>query len=172
MNFAVFKSRAVPPTLWAQPLGTQGNGPATSMVAATFTVVSSTVNSETIEIDTPQAAILTRSVAYDAGWKAAIVSGSSLVAKAAGAAAGGGSLPGGRPLSVHRVDLVQGVEVPAGDSLVRFVYSAPHFARGELASAVTLAASALGSIAFVAASRRRRRRRRAGQGGAAGARVT
>jgi hypothetical protein len=158
LDFAVFKSRAIPETVWAQPLGAQGSDASTSRLGATFTVVASSADSEAIEVDTPQAAILTRSVAYDAGWKAAIVSGTSLVAKAEGAAASGSSLPGARALPVHRIDLVQGVDVPAGNSLVRFVYSAPRLARGELVSALTLTVSALASIGFVAVHRRRRRR--------------
>ena len=113
-----------------------------------------------IAIDAPQPAILTRDVAYDAGWQAAIVSGSSLVANAAGGAAGGGSLRGGRPVAVDRIDLVQGVEVPAGDSVVRFVYSAEGLTKGEHVSELTLTASALASIGFLAAGRRRRRRGR------------
>ena len=58
------------------------------------------------------AAVIVRSVAWDAGWTATVSVG--------GAAA--------KQVPVHDVDLVQQVRVPPGDDLVTFTYRPPHLA--------------------------------------------
>jgi hypothetical protein len=73
-------------------------------------VVSSTTKSEQIRLDAPAATRVTRSVAWDSGWKATI------------------SVDGGAAIDipVHDVDLVQEVQVPAGHVVVTFHYRPPH----------------------------------------------
>ncbi len=87
-------------------------------------VVLSTTKSEQVRVRAPAAAVIVRSVAWDAGWSATVSVG--------GAAA--------RRLPVHDVDLVQQVRVPPGDDLVTFTYRPPHLA---VATVLSLGASAL-----------------------------
>ncbi len=73
-------------------------------------VLSSTTKSEDIRVRAPAAAVVVRSVAWDAGWKATV------------------SVNGGpdRSVTVQSHDLVQQVRVPAGDDRVSFHYRPPH----------------------------------------------
>ncbi|MGH9172373.1 MAG: hypothetical protein ACRD0Z_16130 [Acidimicrobiales bacterium] len=155
-NMAVFRSRSTPPVAWVQPLGTQ-NGIGGPQDAGGARVISQTTDSESIAIDASQPELLARSVSYDAGWHASILSGSAAaVANAAKGLTSGDSLRGGHKTPVTRVDLVQGVSVPAGWSVVSFSYEAPGLATGELATGATAAAALIASAVWLVFSRRRR----------------
>ena len=73
-------------------------------------VLSSTTKSEEIRVRAPTAAVVIRSVAWDAGWKGTV------------------SVNGGpaRTVTVQSHNLVQQIRVPAGDDLVTFHYRPPH----------------------------------------------
>ena len=81
-------------------------------------VLSSTTKSEEIRVRAPTAAAVIRSVAWDAGWKGSV------------------SVNGGpaRTVTVQSHDLVQQIQVPAGDDLVTFYYRPPHLLVASLLS--------------------------------------
>ncbi len=81
-------------------------------------VLSSTTKSEEIRVRAPTTATVIRSVAWDAGWKGSV------------------SVNGGpaRTVTVQSHDLVQQIQVPAGDDLVTFYYRPPHLLVASLLS--------------------------------------
>ena len=85
-------------------------------------VISSTTKSEEVRVDTPAAATVLRSVAWDSGWRGTV------------------SVDGGKARSIplDSVDLVQQVRIPAGNDLVTFHYEPRHLL---LASILSLGAS-------------------------------
>ncbi len=104
-------------------------------------VMSSTTKSEEVRVVAPAPASVTRSVAWDSGWRASV------------------SVDGGKPLSisVDSVDLVQQVHIPPGDDLVTFHYEPRHLL---LASILSLGAT--GFLAVVLGVWLVRRRRSVG----------
>jgi hypothetical protein len=87
-------------------------------------VISSTTKSEEVRVDTPTAATVLRSVAWDSGWRGSV------------------SVNGGRARSIplDSVDLVQEVHIPPGNDLVTFHYEPRHLL---LASILSLGACGL-----------------------------
>ncbi len=130
-------SAALVPGPWRQAGFSQGytvftaRRPPTPISAATaggrklpVVVVSSATKSETVKVDAPAPASVIRSVAWDSGWTATVsVNGGVAVA-----------------IPVGSFDLVQRVQIPAGDDLVTFRYRPPHLL---VASVLSLGASAL-----------------------------
>jgi uncharacterized membrane protein YfhO len=102
-------------------------------------VLSSSVDGATIAVDAGAPARLVWSMAFDAGWRAELIG------------------PDGRaqPLTVQRVGLVQGVDVPAGHTVVRFSYLPPGFDAGLVLSIASVAILVV--VASAAAVVRRRR---------------
>ncbi len=86
-------------------------------------VVSSATKSEAVKVNAPAPASVIRSVAWDSGWTATV------------------SVNGGpaEPIPVGSFELVQRVQIPAGDDLVTFRYRPPHLL---VASVLSLGASA------------------------------
>ncbi len=93
-------------------------------------VVSNTTKSEQVTLDAPGPTTVTRSVAWDSGWKATV------------------SVDGGaaRSIPVRDVDLVQQVRIPAGRDVVTFHYGPPHLLAASVLSvgAVVLLVALLG----------------------------
>ena len=118
-----------------------------SAVGATWHVISSSqwTGATSVEIDSPRAATLTRSVAAIPGWQAVLDQDGRA-----------------RTLTVGKSGLVQVVQVPAGISVVKFAYVAPGWAAGQLIAGVgALVFAGLGAAAV--AGRRRRIRWAAGR---------
>jgi hypothetical protein len=147
-DFTVFRSVDPPQAAWIQPVGSDGSaspaqgtpGTQGAQSAQSAQVVSSSQDSATIAAHTTAPALLVWSTAWDPGWRAEVV-GSA----------------GDKPLQVRRVGLVQGVDVPAGSSLVRFSYEPQGIATGYVISAATLGALVLAGGLYMLSSRRRRR---------------
>ena len=150
-DFTVFRSVDPPQAAWLQPAGSGGSaspeqnaqsspGVQPAQGAQVAQVVSSSQDSATIATRTTAPALLVWSTAWDPGWHAEIV-----------------GHDGDKPLQVRRVGLVQGVEVPAGSTLVRFSYEPQGIATGYAISAATLGALVLAGGLYLLASRRRRR---------------
>jgi hypothetical protein len=155
-HLAVFRSDSTPVQAWAQPIG---SGADASHVAAEVHILSQSDDGATIEVRTGAPAELVRSMAYDPGWHAQIVSGLSATDELREAGvAGGGGLRGSRGTTVRQLGLVQAVGIPAGLSVVRFSYEPEGFSIGVALTGFSLAATALGCIAVVVLSRRKRRR--------------
>jgi hypothetical protein len=81
-------------------------------------VISSTTKSEQVRVDAPVGSTVTRSVAWDSGWKGTI------------------SVNGGtaRSVPVTSYDLVQQIRIPAGDDVVTFHYRPPHLLTASVLS--------------------------------------
>jgi hypothetical protein len=141
-DFTVFRSVDPPQAAWLQPAGSVGSAspPSGAQGAPSARVVSSSQDSATIATLTTSPSLLVWSTAWDPGWRAEI----------AGHA-------GDKPLQVRRVGLVQGVEVPAGSTLVRFSYEPQGIATGYAISAATMGALVLAGGLYLLASTRRRR---------------
>jgi hypothetical protein len=154
-NFALFRTDAAPAQAWAQPIGSGANGP---RVAAETRVLAQSDDGATIEVQTSAPAELVRSVAWDPGWHAQIVSGPSATDDLGTRGPAAGALAGATGAADRQLGLVQAVDVPAGVSVVRFWYEPPGFSTGLALMGLSLAATALGWIAVVVAGRRRRRR--------------
>jgi hypothetical protein len=150
-DYTVFRSVYSPQAAWLQPSGSVGSaspGLPGASGSQTAQVVSSSPDSATISASTTAPALLVWSTAWDPGWRAELVGDTG----AAGAAGGGGE----RSLQVQRVGLVQGVEIPAGSTLVRFSYEPVGIATGWTVSAATLGALVVAGGLYLLASRRRR----------------
>jgi hypothetical protein len=104
-------------------------------------VISSTTKSEEIRVQASATATMIRSVAWDPGWNATV------------------SVNGGidRKVTVNDVDLVQQVDIPAGNDVVSFHYRPPHLL---LACVLTLGSTVLLLVLLGAWLTRRRRRPR------------
>jgi hypothetical protein len=164
-DLAVFRTRRTLPVAWAQALGTQDTLAGASHLAARVRVVSQTSTSETIAIQSPKPALLVRSVAFDGGWYASIVSGSAgVVASASARSRAGDGLGGGKTLGVVRAGAVQGVPVPSGWSVVEFSYRPKGLGKGEVVAAATGIALVLAYGGWLAARTRHRRHSRPGAG--------
>ena len=102
-------------------------------------VMSSTTKSEEIRVQAPATSSVIRSIAWDRGWSATV------------------SVNGGKPqkITVNDFDLVQKVDIPAGDDVVSFHYRPPHLV---LASVLSLG-SILLLLALLGVWLTRRRRR-------------
>jgi len=157
-HFTVFRTESTPVSVWAAKVDSDSPNGITQVPASIHVVASGYDDNATIEIRTSATAVLTRSVAWDPGWRARIVTGTTALADLAGKVSAG-SLPGARPVALHQVGLVQGVTVPAGLSLVQFSYEPPGFSTGV---ALGIASAGLGIAGWmtVAALGRRRRRLR------------
>ncbi|HEV8063722.1 MAG TPA: hypothetical protein VGP46_02770, partial [Acidimicrobiales bacterium] len=167
-ELAVFRARTTPPAAWWQPAGTEGRLDGVSQLSTGVRILSETPDSATVEVEAPQAGLLTRSVAFDDGWYASVVSGSAnTVAAAASSASGGRQLPGGHRLGVVRVGVVQGVPVPAGWSVVQFHYRPKGIGKGELVTGLTGVVLVMAAGWWLVDRRRRRGRppRPGSQGG-------
>lgn len=139
-NFTVFRADYAPEAAWLQPAGSLGSASpqAQAQAAAGPQVVSSSPNTATIAVRTTRPALLVWSTAWDPGWRAEVV-----------------STTGDKPLEVQRVGLVQGVEVPAGQSLVRFYYEPKDIVLGSAISAVTSGILLSAGALYLFARRRR-----------------
>lgn len=157
-GFAVFRADSATQQAWVQSLGTYA---VAAHLPADVTVLAAGTDSATIAVRTAKASLLVRSLAWDYGWSAAIVSGPAASADLA-TAASGASLTGASATTVRQVGVTQGVEIPPGLSIVRFSYEPSGWRRGLAVSGVTLAATVVGVALGVVLSRRRRRRRRPG----------
>jgi hypothetical protein len=149
-DFTVFKASYSPSQTWLEPSGSEGSVPfppdGDDSQLGTANVVSRSNQTTTIEAHSSRPSLLVWSTAWDSGWHADVVRAGS-----------------DRPLRVERVGLAQGVEIPAGTSLIRFSYVPPGFAHAVLISLGTLAAAVL--IVISVAFFRRRRQRTAVAGG-------
>jgi hypothetical protein len=154
-HFAVFRTNAAPQQAWVQRLGTDAYA---THVPSSVRILSQSTNSETIAVHSPLRSILVRSSAWDAGWRAEIVSGTAASRDLvpAGSSAGG-ALAAAANAAVQSVGVLQGVDIPAGLSLVRFYYEGDGFSSGLTITAATLAGTVLGAILVVGLSRRKRR---------------
>lgn len=155
-GFAVFRSDLSVALAWVQPLGTYA---VANRLSADVTVLSTSADSATIAVRTPRESLLFRSVAYDNGWSASLVSGSAASADMRSASSGR-ALSGATAAPILQNGLTQSVEIPSGLSIVRFSYEPSGWRRGLEVSAVTLALSLAGIAVGVLLGRRRRRRRR------------
>jgi hypothetical protein len=135
-NFAVFRAVYSPEAVWLQPAGSQAS--ATPDTSGGAQVVSTSPNTASIAISTTKPALLVWSTAWDPGWRAEV--------------AGRG---GDKSVGVLRVGLVQGVEVPAGASQVRFFYEPAGIVLGSTVTAATLLALFVAGVLYLFASRRR-----------------
>jgi len=153
-HFAVFRTDATPVQAWAQQVGSGAYAP---HMSADIHVLSQSDNGATIEVRTDAPALLVRSMAYDPGWQAQIVSGVSATDDLrAGTTAV--ALPGSRSAAVRELALVQAVAIPAGLSVVRFWYEPKGFSTGLALSGSSLAVTAAACVAVVVLKRRPRRR--------------
>jgi hypothetical protein len=102
-------------------------------------VISDSTKSEQVRVRTTAASSLVRSVAWDAGWRASV------------------SVNGRNPVTVKvgSFNLVQRVQLPAGDDVVTFRYTPPHMLA---ATVLTVGATLLLVLLGVAWVVRRRRR--------------
>ena len=137
-NFTVFRATYSPQAVWLQPAGSQGSATPQAPGDASAEVVSSSPNTATITTRTTSPELLVWNMAWDPGWRAEIVGGA-----------------GDTSLTVERVGLIQGVEVPAGSSTVRFSYEPDGIAPGWAISAVTLGALVVAGVLYMFAFRRR-----------------
>lgn len=143
-NFTVFRAVQPPRAVWLQPVGSQQSAsPGSSTAGGAAQVVSSSQDTATVEARTTTPALLVWSTAFDPGWKAELIGD-----------AGDGS--GDKPLEVQRVGLVQGVEVPAGSTTVRFSYVPVGIDTGYVISAATLGAFLIAGALYLFVRRRRR----------------
>ncbi len=157
-HFTVFRADTAPVTAWAEPVGS--NSPdSTPQLPATVHVVANGYDTTTLEARTDSPAVLTRSVAWDPGWRAKLVTGAAATADLR-SDPGGGSLPGATSVPVHHVGLVQGVTIPAGVSLVEFFYEPAGFSTGLTISVASVAAGVAAAVAIGLWERRRRRQLR------------
>ena len=138
-DFTVFRATYEPSPAWVQAAGT-GDEPVVGGVKSigSARVVSSTEAGTTVDSYATTPALLVWNSAWESGWRA------TLVAKGRD-----------QPLTVQRVGLIQGVEVPAGSTVVRFTYQAPGLSKGIAVSCVT-AATLVVALVIVVARRRRR----------------
>jgi hypothetical protein len=102
-------------------------------------VLTSTTKSEQVRIRAPAPAAVVRSVAWDSGWTGSV------------------SVNGGRPVTVKvgSFDLVQRVQIPAGDDVVTFHYTPPHM---RVATVLSVGATLLLVVLGVVWTVRRRGR--------------
>jgi hypothetical protein len=109
-------------------------------------LLSSSTKSEEIRVRAPTAAVVIRSVAWDAGWKGTV------------------SVNGGpaRSVTVQAHDLVQEIRIPAGDDVVTFHYRPPHLLAAGLLSIGAVLVLLVLLVGWLVV----RRRRRAGPGDA------
>jgi hypothetical protein len=145
-DFAVFRALFTPKGAWLQGTDTQvaRPNPANAIPGTDATVVETSTNQTTIEATTSKPALLVWSTSWDPGWSAEIVRSG-----------------GDKSLAVKRVGLVQGVEVPAGASLIRFSYEPVGFSEGLMLSLITFGSLVVVCVIVFA----RRRRRHAHDGG-------
>ena len=138
--FCVFTSQAAGGRAWV-----------TGGASGRARVVSSTPwGDDTIRVTTPRPATLVRAEQFATGWQATVTP-----------TAGPGGPPGrSRAAVVQRRGLVQAVSVPAGTSVVRFVYRPHRVVEGLAASGLGVVA-VLGLVAWPRLRRRRRAARRA-----------
>jgi hypothetical protein len=141
-NFAVFRTDAAPAQAWVQPVGSGTNG---ARLAAKTQILAQNDEVATIEVRTPTAGLLVRSMAWDPG---------DLGTTGPDA---GDSLAGAAGTADRQLGLLQAVAIPAGVSVVRFWYEPVGFSTGLALMASSLAATALGWMAVVVVGRRRRR---------------
>jgi hypothetical protein len=144
-NFTVFRSVQQPLAAWLQPPGSQQSASPGSSASGTAQVVSSSTDTATVEARATTPALLVWSTAFDPGWSAETVGG-----------AGEAGQAGGKPLEVKRVGLVQGVEVPAGTTTVRFSYVPVGIGTGSAITAATLGALLIAGALYLIVRRRRR----------------
>ena len=141
-NFAVFRADYEPEAAWLQPADSLGSASpdaqSTTGVTAAAQVESSSPNTTTIATRSTGPALLVWSTAWDSGWRAEVVSAG-----------------GDEPLEVRRVGLVQGVEVPGGQSLVRFYYEPEDIGLGSAISAVTFGVLLVAGVLYLFIRRRR-----------------
>jgi hypothetical protein len=139
-DFTVLGARYTPQAAWLQAPGTESASPAPSMgiPGAQTKVVATSTNETTIESTTASPALLVWSTSWDPGWTAEIV-----------------QAHGDKPLAVKRVGLIQGVEVPAGSTLIRFSYEPVGFHLGVLLSLVTFVVLIVACVLVFALRRRR-----------------
>ncbi|MFZ0667053.1 MAG: YfhO family protein [Acidimicrobiales bacterium] len=141
-DFAVFKARYQTMPAWLDsPSGPPvDSAPGDAPGTGTAQLVANSTNAATISVNTQRASLLVWSTAWDAGWHASMtVNGKN------------------ESVPVKRVGLVQGVDVPAGTSVVHFSYRPPHIEMGAAITALTAAVVAALVIAFEMRRRKRRR---------------
>ncbi|MGD0083735.1 MAG: hypothetical protein ABSD78_11115 [Acidimicrobiales bacterium] len=155
-HFTVFRAGYTPAPAWVERVGSHSVN-SISEVEASTQIVANGYDSTTIEIRTPAPAELTRSAAWDSGWRAELVTGAAASTDLNGKP-NGGPLPHATPVAVQQVGLVQGVEVPAGLSVVRFWYEPQGFSTGVDLGVVALALGLAGCVVAIVWERRRRRR--------------
>ncbi len=155
-NFTVFRTGYTPEQAWVQAPGTYEIA---AHLKATVDILAESTDSATIAVRAPRASILVRSDAWEAGWNAEIVSGTTasrfLRASPAGKRR---QLSGGSLEPVRQVGVMQGLGIPAGLSVIRFSYTAEGFSKGLAITATTLLAT-IASIPLAMLLARRRRRR-------------
>jgi hypothetical protein len=141
-NFTVFRSVQQPRAAWLQPAGSEQSALPGSSTSGTAQVVSSSPDTASVEARAKTPALLVWSTAFDPGWSAETV--------------GGAGQAGGKPLEVKRVGLVQGVEVPAGTTTVRFSYLPVGIGTGSAISAATFGALLIAGALYLIVRRIRR----------------
>jgi hypothetical protein len=131
-HVSYFKSKVGPPEWLHDP----AHGAAARQVA------SDDAGDATVEVTSPVATTLVRSVAYFPGWNATITGGSGRTSDV---------------VAVHRDGLVQSVVLPAGTETVEFTYDAPYLAEGLALSAAGLGIVLVGATVLVILRRRSKR---------------
>lgn len=139
-DFAVFRAEYTPEAAWLEPAGSTSGAasPSSALADSKARVVETTTDETTITATSTSPALLVWSSAWDPGWTAELVN------------AGGDKV-----VPVKRVGLVQGVEVPAGTSTVRFSYEPQGFALGLGLSFITFGALVVACVSVFAVRRRR-----------------
>lgn len=156
-HFTVFRTGYLPEKAWVQAPGTFE---VAAHLNATVDILAQSTDSATIAVRAPRDSILVRSDAWEAGWRAKIVSGTAASRYLRATKAGKSDHLSGGPLEpVRQVGAMQGLGIPAGLSVVQFSYTAEGFSKGLVIAAATLLAT-IASIPVAMSLARRRRRGR------------
>jgi hypothetical protein len=139
-DFTVLRDDHMPRAAWLQAPGTESisPNPSSAIPGTQAKVVATSTNETTIESTTTSPALLVWSTSWDPGWTAEIVQPRT-----------------DKPLAVKRVGLLQGVEVPAGSTLIRFSYEPVGFHLGLAVSSVTFVVLIVAYVLALALRRRR-----------------
>jgi hypothetical protein len=139
-DFTVLRDDYTPRAAWLQEPGTESASPnpSSAIPGTQAKVLATSTNETTIESTTTSPALLVWSTSWDPGWTAEIV-----------------QPHGDKPLAVKRVGLLQGVEVPAGSTLIRFFYEPVGFHLGLTLSSVTFVVLIVACVLALILRRRR-----------------
>jgi uncharacterized membrane protein YfhO len=136
----VLRDDYTPRAAWLQAPGTESAlpNPTSAIPGTQAKVVATSTNETTIESTTTSPALLVWSTSWDPGWTAEIVQSHS-----------------DKPIAVKRLGLLQGVEVPAGSTLIRFSYEPVGFHLGLTLSSATFVVLIVACVMALLLRRRR-----------------